>query len=199
MPKEPDWDQLRSQQHFEPKLDFPTRCAILALHHKGVTTAILAAAFKVHRRTIVAIFKEDGSRYKDVRERRRVLGPGFEAEYVKEEHIAACFAVKDSEEVRQSDRSYNRRSRAAVPNMTATKYAGMQVVKAGSVYDRDYTIVIEFEPVDGVKTWGYRVLDSENPTYFHHRTPISPGSLETKPFNTSAEAYEDALKGGISW
>jgi len=119
---------FRGNGLYEPKLTFPERCGILALYQSGLSVELLAAAFKVNRRTVRHIINPEGKKYRDVR--AEVLRHGeheFRSIYITEALTQRIAEAAGKSETKLNFKEYDaaHADRAPKANPRATIHEGI--------------------------------------------------------------------------
>ena len=183
---------------FEAKLTFDERCSILALHLRGTSTAMLAAAFGVNRRTVTHVITPGGPRYRNVREQLQLMGPEeFTTQYINEAAMMRINAAANSTEVAEKAdeyRSHTLAERGGVASPRATGSAGITTIKLPH-HEFAHRIEVSWLEADTAEDddgpfqhpagWYWRDLDADKPERWN-------GDPEQQTHLTSAKALQHA-------
>lgn len=109
-----------SQSSYAPKLTFDDRCAILAAFVNGVSPRVLAEAYGINRRTVSAITNEHSLHYRDVRQRRKMMGGAeFAAAYITDSVVSRVNAALASPVATMTVRDYEKYAPKFNPRATS--------------------------------------------------------------------------------
>lgn len=158
--------------YFGAKLDFKTRCAILALHMQGIPRTVLAAAYNVDRRTVGHIVNHTSPHYRMVRKEVERLGEvEFLKVYTRDTDIALVNQHRHDQEVTQTQAKYDeerptkRAEKVERPNRRASRCQGIHVIHT---FDGDQRFDLDwhdFEDPEIGACWAYRNLDGDGEWY----------------------------------
>lgn len=184
--------------NFEAKLTFEERCGILALHIRGTSTAMLAAAFGVNRRTVTHVTSPDGTRYRNVRDRLKAIGEAeFMEQYLTEQAVNKLNAAAMKAETVETQREYATKTlaeRGGLASQRATSSAGVNTIKLPH-HEFSHRIEVKWleantaeddnGPFEHPAGWYWRDLDGETPERWN-------GDPETGHHTTSARSLQHA-------
>lgn len=184
--------------NFEAKLTFAERCSLYALHLRGTSTAMLAAAFGVNRRTVTHLCSPDSSRYRNVRDQFKAMGQdAFMAEYFTETAVERLNAAAHKAEVTESTAEYRTKTmaeRGGHASERATSCSGLSTIKLPH-HEFSHRIEVAWldantaeddnGPFEHPAGWYWRDLDSDLPERWQ-------GDPDSGSHLTSAKALQHA-------
>lgn len=175
---------LRSNLSYAPKMSFAERCSCLAFYHAGVKKNVLALVFGVNRRTVSHIVNDHGLHYKNVRERRRELGPDeFNRTYITEELTMRINEMRSHPDVEKTQGEIDSERSSNKPNERAAKKAGYHLV-VGEVTGMKCNVEVK---------WISSKHDPEQGWFwFNNDEPDANIRQWIGPFRTSNDALENA-------
>lgn len=199
-------DALRKNSKFAVKLDFASRCAVVAASKAGVNNRLIAAAFGITRPTISMMTRPSSKNYRDVRKEYNDLGhQRFIEQYLTAPIIERLEAAKKDPEIKLSidDLREVRADASNLVNTKADKLAGVhRITYYEGTIEAEIKLVEAGEPsvVDTTveKGWFVRVL----PTQIAGWTDAWMGDTvdQNQPFRTSKlalDAFLSAIGGTL--